>query len=149
MVDSYGSYNGRNETSKANSNAQYAYFGMTEGFSPNMIRAVNVITVMFLSPLADTSGASLCPSDLDRLYKFLKSAAPGWRKIGEALGFKFEELNAIYRKPGLNGEDENCFQELLHCWLKRTPDRTTKETLAGALELVDEYRLSVELVKIF
>ena len=51
--------------------------------------------------------------------------------------------------PGLNSEDENCFQELLHRWLKRTPDRTTKEILAGALESVGEYRLADELVKNF
>ena len=108
--------------------------------------AVSGMTVMFLSPLADSGGASLGPSDLDRLYRFLKSAAPGCRKIGEALSFKFEEL---YRMPGLNSEDENCFQELLHRWLKRTPDRTTKEILAGALESVGEYRLADELVKNF
>ena len=95
-------------------------------------------------PLAST-GASLGPNDLNWLYKFLKSAAPSWRMIGEALNFKFEELHAIARMPGLHVEDDNYFQELLHSWMKRTPDRTTKEILAVALASAGEERLAYEL----
>ena len=101
---------------------------------------------MFPSPLA--GGASLGPDDLDRLYKFLKSAAPGWNKIGRALDFTFVELKAITPTTGLTGNDDY-FQELLHLWLKRIPERTTKEILAAALESAGEERLADKLVKNF
>ena len=102
--------------------------------------------ILFPSPLA--GGASLGPRDLTRLYKFLKLAAPGWRKIGGELDFTFEELDAIPLMSGLYSVDDY-FQKLLHLWLKRTPDRTTKEILAGALESASEGRLAKELVKEF
>ena len=101
---------------------------------------------LFPSPLA--GGASLGPRDLGRLYNFLKLAAPGWRKIGGALDFTYVELKAITPTIGLAGNDDY-FQELLHLWLKRTPDRTTKEILAGALKSAGEGRLAEELLKNF
>ena len=91
------------------------------------LQHVNVCSLhLFPSPLA--GGASLGPRDLTRLYKFLKLAAPSWRKIGGELDFTFEELDAIPLMSGLYSVDDY-FQKLLHLWLKRTPDRTTKEIL--------------------
>ena len=101
---------------------------------------------LFPSPLA--GGASLGPDDLNRLYKFLKLAAPGWRKIGRALDFKIEELDAIPLMSALISVDDY-FQKLLHRWLKRIPERTTTVILAGALESAGEGRLADELVNEF
>ena len=82
--------------------------------------------------------------DCDRLFKFLKAAAPSWGKIANELNFKYVEQTAITRTPGLNG-DEDYFQALLHRWLKRKPHLTTVEVLASALHLAGEHKLAYDL----
>ena len=82
--------------------------------------------------------------DCDRLFKFLRAAAPSWGKIANKLNFSYDEKTAITHTPGLNG-DEDYFQALLHRWLKREPHLTTVEVLANALRLADEHKLAYDL----
>ena len=81
---------------------------------------------------------------MKKLYSLLKGAAFSWRMIANELDFTFNDLTAIVRTPGLNG-DEDYFQALLHRWLKREPHLTTVEVLATALRLAGENRLAREL----
>ena len=82
--------------------------------------------------------------DSDKLFKFLKAAAPSWGKIANELNFSYDEKTAITHTPGLNG-DEDYFQALLHRWLKREPHLTTVEVLANALRLAGEHKLAYDL----
>ena len=96
----------------------------------------------------DPSEVSLCPSDLQRLYDLLHRTKHDWRKIGERLGFSFEQLSDISFTHALHN-DEDYFQELLRLWLERTPDCTTMKILADALSSAGYERIANQLKETF
>ena len=91
----------------------------------------------------------------DHLEKLLdmteKKAAPHWRAIGRALGFKFADLKAITNTTACHS-DEDYYSLMIQKWLNwaqpNHDDIATLEALIAAMKSVDELgRLARKLEK--
>ena len=70
-----------------------------------------------------------------------KKAAPHWKDIGRALGFKLAELDAITHEKAQHG-DKDYYSSMIKKWLNWAPpkhdDVATLEALIAAMRTVDE-----------
>ena len=92
---------------------------------------------------------TLGEQDLNILTEILSPAAPQWKDIGLALGFKYYELTTIEQKPLLIPEGPPAyFREMLSQWLNwALPNHSlpTLEILAPALQRSGHEDLAVNL----
>ena len=81
----------------------------------------------------------------DHLEKLLdmteKRAAPHWRAIGRALGFKIADLDAITHEKA-HHSDKDYYSSMMKKWLNWAPpnhkDVATLEALIAAMRTIDE-----------
>ena len=66
------------------------------------------------------------------IFVSTKSACDKWRAIGWGLGFTSDELGAIVREPGRNG-DEDYYEAMLRRWLDWAPPNHTPPSLQSLL----------------
>jgi len=92
---------------------------------------------------------TLTDKDLFVLLQILKPAAPKWKTIGLALGFLYDQLTVIERKPLLIPEgDSGYIRDMLNQWLKWAPpdhDWPTVTALATALQSCQLENLAANL----
>ena len=82
--------------------------------------------------LLDVVTATLKEFDHANIFKSTRSACTKWRAIGWELGFATDELDAIVREPGRNG-DEDYYEAMLKWWLDWAPPNHTSPSLHSLL----------------
>eukprot|EP00731_Ephydatia_muelleri_P001593 Em0001g1593a len=80
----------------------------------------------------DVVTATLNEFDHANIFQSTKSACPKWRAIGWELDFTTDELDAIVREPGRNG-DEDYYEAMLRRWLDWAPPNHTPPSLQSML----------------
>jgi len=92
---------------------------------------------------------TLTDKDLFVLLQILEPATPKWKTIGLALGFLYDQLTVIERKPMLIPEgDSGYIRDMLNQWLKWAPPNhewPTVTALATALQSCQLENLAVNL----
>lgn len=112
-----------------------------------------VVCVSVSEDISHLAGYVLSERHLQPLLSLVGRAAAKWRRIGVALMFSKDILDAIAATPG-NASPVDCFTDLLSRWLKWAPpkhDLPTLQTLAVALreDTVGEERIANELMERF
>ena len=85
--------------------------------------------------------------DHANIFQSTKSACPKWRAIGWELDFTTDELDAIVREPGRNG-DEDYYEAMLRRWLDWAPPNHTPpsfQSLLSALRAAGKERQANDL----
>ena len=82
--------------------------------------------------LLDVVTATLKECDHSNIFQTTKSACDKWRAIGWGLDFTTDELDAIVREPGRNG-DEDYYEAMLRRWLDWAPPNHTSPSLQSLL----------------
>ena len=92
---------------------------------------------------------ALTEQDLFVLLQILKPATPKWKTLGMALGFLYDQLTVIERKPMLIPEgDSGYVRDMLNQWLKWAPpnhEQPTVTALVTALQKCQEENLAAKL----
>ena len=89
-------------------------------------------------------------SDRDQLVRKTEKAAPKWKEIGRALGFRERELDCIpYRTTSHASPHVEYYSELLSQWLDWAPPEPhyfpTLDRMVSALRVVGKERLAYDL----